>query len=105
MPTDHLPSSDEVDRALSLIVSDPGILGGVPVFKGSRVPIEIVLASLDAGVPFSRLKESYPILTDELVWAARLYARIKPQHGRPRPLSEPLPSGWAVKRIKVIGPG
>lgn len=57
------------------VITDPEILSGTPVFAGSRVPIEIVLASLARGVPFDRLKESWPFLTMEHIQTARDYAR------------------------------
>jgi uncharacterized protein (DUF433 family) len=32
------------------IVSDPGILGGKPVIKGTRVPVSLVLGKLAGGM-------------------------------------------------------
>jgi len=58
-----------------LVTTDPEILGGKPVFTGSRVSIDVVLASLDSGVPFDRLKEPWPFLTMEHIQTARDYAR------------------------------
>jgi len=31
------------------VVSDPGILGGTPVFAGTRVPVQNLIACLEAG--------------------------------------------------------
>lgn len=55
------------------IVEDMHIMGGVPVFKGTRVPIAIVLASLRAGSSLEELREAYPFLTQGIIEAAQRY--------------------------------
>lgn len=62
----------------SAIQVDPGVMGGVPVFAGTRVPIDIVLASLDKGISLERVAAAYPCVTPESVQAARAYKRLKP---------------------------
>lgn len=44
-----------------LIVIDPEILGGQPVFKGTRVPVETLFDHLEAGVSL----EEFPTVTKE----------------------------------------
>jgi uncharacterized protein (DUF433 family) len=44
------------------IVSDPGILGGTPVVKGTRVPVENVLAAVRAGESRFGIFCNYPSL-------------------------------------------
>ena len=95
--------TEVVDHALDYIEADPEVLNGTPVFKGTRVPIDSVLASLDAGVSLSRLQKSYPFLSDELVESARVYAKVRPRRGRPRRISDAHPS-WKVKSSKVVRP-
>lgn len=68
------------------IVTDPEIMGGAPVFKGTRLPIETVLASIDAGVPVEEMLEDYPTLTQAKLEQARVYSRLHPRVGRPRKL-------------------
>ena len=58
----------------ALISSDPDVLGGVACLTGSRLPIDVVLASLDAGIDLERLRASWPFLTDEHINAARDFA-------------------------------
>jgi uncharacterized protein (DUF433 family) len=43
----------------NLVVSDPEILSGEPVFAGTRITIGTALASLDAGIDVARIRE-YP---------------------------------------------
>ena len=69
------------------IVEEPDIMGGAPVFKGTRVPIAIVLASVRAGFGLEALREAYPFLTRELLDAARSYVPIQPSSGEPFNLS------------------
>ena len=59
--------------ANSMIVEDPAVMRGAPVFRGTRVPISNVLASLKAGFELCELREAYPFLTAELVEAAQSY--------------------------------
>ena len=70
------------------IVEDPDIMGGAPVFKGTRVPIAIVLASVRAGFGLEALREAYPFLTPELLDAARSYVPIQ------RSSREPFNLAW-----------
>jgi len=56
--------------------SDPGILGGRPVFKGTRLPVDVALGRLDGGEPFDVVWEDYPYLTHEKIELARAYQLI-----------------------------
>lgn len=55
------------------VVVDPEVMGGRPCFAGTRVPADIVMASVDKGIEWSRLVASYPFLTEAHVAAARAY--------------------------------
>lgn len=90
--------AEEVAHAHTLVVSDPAILSGDPVFAGTRVPVDVVLASLEVGVDFERLRAAYPFLTVAHLQAARVYREIHPHRSRPRPLSEVLP----VRRRRIV---
>ena len=58
-------------ESFPLIHSDPDILGGVPVFIGSRLPIATLLECVNAGDSWDRLVESWPWLTQAHLDAAR----------------------------------
>ncbi len=49
-------------RLRAQVVSDPGILGGTPCVRGTRVPAETVLAYLAAGHSRVEIFEDYPSL-------------------------------------------
>jgi uncharacterized protein (DUF433 family) len=48
-----------------LIVIDPEILGGQPVFTGTRVPVETLFDHLEAGVSLEEFLEDFPTVTKE----------------------------------------
>ncbi len=57
------------------IVRKLGILGGKPVIKGTRVPVELVLQYLANDPDIKNLFAAFPHLTIEDVKACFLYAR------------------------------
>ena len=48
------------------VVSNPEILGGTPVFAGTRVPIRILLEHLEAGDSIDVFLEDFPSVSREL---------------------------------------
>ena len=56
------------------IIIDPKILSGKPVFKGTRIPISIVLEMLRDGSSFQKILEEYPKLTEDDIKAALDYS-------------------------------
>ena len=71
-------------KAHAAVVEDPEILGGIPVIKGTRIPVYDIAAAFDAGTPIDRILKSYPSLKDWQVELASLYARAVPPRGRPK---------------------
>ena len=53
-----------------LITIDPDILGGQPVFKGTRVPIETLFDHLEVGVSLDEFLEDFPTVSKEQAIAA-----------------------------------
>lgn len=48
-----------------IISSDPEVLGGTPVFAGTRVPVEILIDYLKAGDSVERFLEGFPTVRRE----------------------------------------
>ena len=48
------------------VISDPEILGGTPVFIGTRVPVRIIFEHLEAGDPLEVFLEDFPSVSREL---------------------------------------
>lgn len=57
-----------------LIIRDPAICGGQPVFKGTRVTLRTVMASLADGDTVDQIVQSFPTLTEQQVRAAISFA-------------------------------
>ena len=47
----------------TLITVDPDILGGQPVFAGTRVPVESLFDHLEAGVSLDEFLDDFPTVT------------------------------------------
>lgn len=58
----------------SLIHCDLGVMGGVAVFVGARLPVTTLLACIDAGNSWERIVASWPWLTSAHLVAARTWA-------------------------------
>lgn len=52
------------------ITKDPNILGGEPVFRGTRVPFKILIEYLEGGDTLDQFLEQYPSVTRDLAIAA-----------------------------------
>ena len=68
------------------IVRDPKICGGEPVFKGTRVTLRTVLASLAEGDTIEQILADFPSLTAEDVRAAIAFAAGSAQEDLPLPV-------------------
>ncbi len=54
----------------SVIVQDPEILGGIPVFRGTRVPFQTLLDYLEGGDTLDEFLAQYPGVSREQAIAA-----------------------------------
>jgi uncharacterized protein (DUF433 family) len=53
---------------------NPKIMGGKPVIRGTRIPAEVVLRELGAGMSVEEVIHEHPHLTPEDVQAAQAFA-------------------------------
>ena len=53
---------------------NPDVMGGKPVIKGTRIPVELLLRKLGSGIEVSELLAAYPHLTIKDVRAAQAFA-------------------------------
>jgi uncharacterized protein (DUF433 family) len=53
-----------------VIHSDPDIMGGTPVFVGTRVPFQTLLDYLEAGDPLGDFLEDFPTVSRQQAVAA-----------------------------------
>lgn len=53
---------------------DPEIMFGKPCFKGTRIPVELILEKIAFGRSFPEILAGYPKLSVESLQAAQLFA-------------------------------
>lgn len=56
--------------ANNIIVKDPEILHGAPVFRGTRAPLQALFDYLEGGDTLEEFLEGYPSVTREMAIAA-----------------------------------
>ena len=59
-----------------VIVRDPEILGGTPVFRGTRVPLQALFDSLEGGETLEEFLQGFPTVTREMAIAALEQAQL-----------------------------
>ena len=81
---DTMGRYDQLVVARDWVVSDSGILNGIPVIKGTRIPVYDVAASVNTGYPIKKILAAYPSLSKADVERAALYGKTNPMRGLPR---------------------
>ena len=61
---------------LALIDADPTVVHGQARFRGTRVPVSVVLDGLAAGMTDAQIHEQYPSLPPDATRAALAYAAV-----------------------------
>ena len=86
------------------IVKHPGVLGGRPYIRGTRLAVDELRCQMAAGVTKKDIMRAYPQVTEEAIEAARLYIPqvldkgvLRPQNFRrmvrPSKLTGPIVGG------------
>ena len=74
---------ERLQRAEEMIVSDPDSMRGAPVYRGTRIPVQLVADMLSQGATPEEIVEGYPSLDKEMVALAPFYVQAFPRRGRP----------------------
>jgi uncharacterized protein (DUF433 family) len=75
---------DQLTKARRLVTSAPDLLGGTPVFKGTRIPVHEIADMLANGDDLAVIARAYPQLDRGWIRLAPVYALAYPRRGRPR---------------------
>lgn len=68
----------------SVVHSDPEILGGTPVFVGTRVPVRTLLEYLEGGDSLNEFLEDFPsVKREQAVGALELAKQMLVTHANP----------------------
>jgi len=70
-------------EAEKMVVSDPEIMRGAPVYSGTRIPVHAIADMLSQGATVEEILEGYPALSPEKIGLAPTYAKAFPRRGRP----------------------
>jgi len=90
-----------LDHAMRMVESDPEIMRGAPVYKGTRIPVHAIADMLSQGAPVGEVLEGYPALTREKVELTPMYVKAFPRRGRPvvRPWAKRPPRRVSRRRL------
>lgn len=80
-----------------MIQIDKEVMGGEPVFKGTRIPIYAIAAMMEAGAEPGELLSGYVKLDRRKIELAQLWAAAHPRRGRPKRLAD---QGFKLKSSK-----
>jgi len=68
-------AASSMTRLSGIVYSDPDILGGTPVFVGTRVPIQSLFDYLEGGEPLDEFLRQFPSVRRDQAIAALDLAR------------------------------
>jgi uncharacterized protein (DUF433 family) len=63
-------------KQLSVVHSDPDILGGTPVFVGTRVPVQALIDYIDGGHSLEKFLDDFPTVSRSIAEAALEQAKV-----------------------------
>jgi uncharacterized protein (DUF433 family) len=89
----------DLDEAEAAIGRVKGVVGGEPVFKGTRIPVRMIAAMLAQGADEAEVLEGYPRLTLRMMELGKIWVAAHPPRGRPKKLSD---QGLKVKSSKRL---
>jgi uncharacterized protein (DUF433 family) len=93
-----------LEKASGTVQADPEIMGGTPVFRGTRIPVYLVADMIEQGASIEEVLEGYPSLTREMAQYAGVYATTHPRRGRPpiQPWSGRKPVGRKKGKLRRV---
>jgi uncharacterized protein (DUF433 family) len=90
----------DLRRAEGLVHEDPEVMGGEPVFRGTRIPVRLVAEMLAGGASEAEILSGYPALNAEKLRLASIWAKAHPRRGRPSRVQD-VPGSRLVSRTIV----
>jgi uncharacterized protein (DUF433 family) len=77
-----------LEAAEAAVTRSSAVMGGEPVFKGTRIPVRLVASMLDRDASEAEILDGYPKLERRHLELARIWAAAHPRRGRPKTLAE-----------------
>lgn len=93
----------DLEAAEAMVIRDKAVLGGEPVFKGTRIPVRAIAAMLADGAEADDILDGYPKLTKRQLELAPIWVAAHPQRGRPKTLNAQGLTPKSVTRVSLAG--
>jgi uncharacterized protein (DUF433 family) len=77
-----------LETAEATVMMSRAIMGGEPVFNGTRIPVRLIAAMLDQGASEPEILQGYPKLELRHLALARIWTAAHPRRGRPKTLAD-----------------
>ena len=68
------------EKLLNRVITNPNIMLGKPVIKGTRLTVEILVEKIAYGATAEEIKREYPFITEDDIRASLLYAAKRMAH-------------------------
>jgi uncharacterized protein (DUF433 family) len=78
----------DLDAADAMVERRRSVMGGEPVFKGTRIPVRLIASMLAEGADEDEVLEGYPKLDRRQLGLARIWTAAHPRRGRPKLLKD-----------------
>lgn len=92
----------DLEAAEAMVERTRDVMGGEPVFKGTRIPVRLIAAMLAEGADEGEILEGYPQLDRRQVALSRIWAAAYPSRGRPASLKD---RGFRLKSTRKVSLG
>ena len=91
----------ELRRAERIVASNPAVMTGTVVIRGTRIPVHTVAEMREQGVSPKAILEGYPSISADQVSLAEIYAQAHPKRGRTpvQPWTGKIPARRTRKRL------
>lgn len=94
--------TQELEEAEAMIAQDKAVMGGEPLFKGTRIPVRLIASMLENGVSEEEILTGYPKLTSRQLELAPIWVAAHPRRGRPKPVKDDTLVLKQTRRIKLV---
>jgi uncharacterized protein (DUF433 family) len=78
----------DLEAAEAAVMRSSAIMGGEPVFKGTRIPVRLIASMLAQGASEAEILDGYPKLEARELELARIWTAAHPRRGRPKTIRD-----------------
>jgi uncharacterized protein (DUF433 family) len=78
----------DLEAAEAAVMRSSAIMGGEPIFKGTRIPVRLIASMLAQGASAAEILDGYPKLEARQLELARIWTAAHPRRGRPKTIHD-----------------